>query len=70
MVIEIVEEKLEQESLENATKFMMGQMGEVSGEDKKERVDTWTLPRHWEPMDINGVGGGRVDISHFFFFLE
>lgn len=61
MVIEIVEEKLEQESLEDATKFMLGQMGHVSGEemgrdsfDKKERVDTWNLPRYWEPMDING----------------
>ena len=65
MVIEIVEEKLEQESLENATKFMMGQMGEVSGEDRKEGVDPWTLPRHWDPMDINGVGRSRVYISHF-----
>ena len=64
MVIEIVEEKLEQESLENATKFMMGQMGEGSGEDRKERGDAWTLPRHWQPMDINGVGIGRVNVSN------
>ena len=68
MVIEIVEEKLEQEYLENATKMMMGHMSENDRDrdsfDKQEKVDPWALPSHWEPMDVNGVGRGSVDIMH------
>ncbi|KAI0241416.1 hypothetical protein LSAT2_027767 [Lamellibrachia satsuma] len=59
MVVDIVEEKLEQEYLENAAKHMLGDMSNSdqvsSGEapDKGQNGDSWTVPPDWEPMVDN-----------------
>ena len=59
MVIDIVEEKLEQENIENAAK---GMLGEASGSGHASNVaaagqsgDAWVVPFDWEPMDTSGV---------------
>ena len=59
MVIDIVEEKLEQENIENAAK---GMLGDASGGSHASNVaapgqngDAWVVPFDWEPMDSSGV---------------
>lgn len=67
MVVDIVEEKLEQEYLENAAKHMLGDMSNSdqvsSGEapDKGQNGDSWTVPPDWEPMVDNEVGRSAIE---------
>ena len=66
IVINKAKDKVDEECLENATKTMLRDMShtgdgyssddELPAFNKCQMVDALTLPKDWEPMDINGVG--------------